>query len=303
MSEAYREVGKMFLGLALGFAITGISSSVLAQEVVGVSVGYEYFPHVKLADPSVEAPGLEIQARCVSVGASFPLAFAKGKLLALSQVNYRRTDFDFRNFPEEGNEIEQAQSIAYTLFMIDSLSQKWKLVAALTPGLASDFEGDVTGDDFTFEAMFGGIRRYGDNLELGLGLSYTRDFGPPLPLPFLYFDWSISSNLHANGIVPVSVDALYRLNPMIDLGLSLTVKGNRYHGDPDIYGVDNPQMEYSEGTVSPRVQLHLFEWLHVSVEGGFALYRNFEFLDGDHTEASYDLEQTRYLRTGLVLGM
>jgi hypothetical protein len=303
MSGAPREIRKLFLCLALGFAVNGINTGVLAQQVIGLSVGYEHFPYVKLADPSAEAPDLEIQARSTSVGASFPLVFARGKLLVLNQINYRRTHFDYRNFPEDGNEIEQAQSIAYTLFMIDSLSQKWKLVAALTPGLASDFEGDVTSDDFSFEGVLGAIRRYGENLELGLGLSYTRDFGPPLPLPFLYFDWTISSRLHANGIIPVNADVSYSVSPRVDLGVSLTVKGNRYHGDPDIYDVDNPQMEYSEGTVSPRVQLHLLRWLHLSVEGGFALYRNFEFLDGDDSEASYDLEETGYLRAGLVLGM
>jgi hypothetical protein len=62
-------------------------------------------------------------------------------------------------------------------------------------------------------------------------------------------------------------------------------------------------MEYSEGTISPIAYLHILEWLHLNMEGGFAFYRNFEFLDGDDEKASYDLEQTGYLRAALVLGM
>ena len=91
---------------------------------------------------------------------------------------------------------------------------------------------------------------------------------------------------------------------MIDLGFAFKVRGDRYHGDPDLFKLTkNPQMEYSEGTLSPFVKLHFTQWLHLHIEGGFAAYRNFEFLDGDKKAESYDLKQTGYLRAGLVLGM
>jgi hypothetical protein len=61
-------------------------------------------------------------------------------------------------------------------------------------------------------------------------------------------------------------------------------------------------MEYSEGTISPTVRIHFLEWLHLNFEDGFAFYRNFEFLEGDESKSSNDLERTGYLRTGLVFG-
>jgi len=93
------------------------------------------------------------------------------------------------------------------------------------------------------------------------------------------------------------------LNPKIDLGLSLKVEGNRYHGNPDKYGVDNPLMKYSEGTISPMMQINFTQWLHLNIEGGFAFYRNFEFFDGDTRAQSFDLKQTGYFRTRVVLGI
>jgi len=302
MKEATKNIRKFFQYFVLCLLLMGISSNLLAQQVIGLSFGYETFPHVKLADPIAGAEDFEIQTSSWNVGAAFPLAFAKGKIMVLNQINYKRVDFSYRNFPG-GTEIEQAQSIKYTSFLIDSLSQKWKMVAVVTPGLASDFEGDVSSDDFTLEVIFGFIRKYRKNLQLGFGLAYTRDFGRPIPLPFLYFDWNNGANLSANGIVPTNMGLTYKLNPKIDLGLAVTIGGNRYHGDPDKYGVDNPQMEYSEGTISPTAQLHLSKWLHLNIEGGFAFYRNFEFLDGDKSVESYDLKQTGYLRTRLVLGI
>jgi len=292
-----------FACIAISFLLAGICSNISAQQVIGLSIGYEYFPYAELADPIEGAEDFEIQTTSRSMGASFPLSFANGKILILNQISYKRVDFSYRNFPGGDSEIEQAQSIKYTFFMLDSLSEKWSLVAVLTPGLASDFEGKVTSDDFTFEGVFGFIRKFKKNFSLGAGAAYIRDFGKPLPLPFIYFDWNIGSNLSASGIVPNNIDLLYRLNPKVDLGLSLKIGGNRYHGDPRRFDVKNPQMEYSEGTISPIVQLHISEWLHLNMEGGLAFYRNFEFLDGDDQKASYDLKQTGYLRAGLVLGM
>ena len=279
------------------------NSPLQAQQAIGISVGYEYFPYAKLADPITGSEDFEIQTSIRNIGASFPLSFANGKILVFNKISYRRVDFSYRNFPEGGTEIEQAQSIKYTFFMLDSLSEKWSLVAILTPGLASDFEGKVTSDDFTFEGVFGFIRKFSKNFSFGAGAAYIRDFGKPLPLPFIYFDWNNGSKLSASGIVPNNIDLLYKLSPKVDLGLSLKIGGNRYHGDPRRFDVNNPQMEYSEGTISPIAYLHILEWLHLNMEGGFAFYRNFEFLDGDDEKASYDLEQTGYLRAALVLGM
>ena len=274
-----------------------------AQQVFGFSAGYEYFPYVELADPDPNLPGFEIEAVTRSVGAAFPMVFSGGKILVLNGLSYRRVDFRYKNFPAGGTEIEQAQSIEYSAFVIDSLSEQWKLVAVLTPGLASDFEGDLSGDDITFQGILGLLRQHRKNLALGFGVAYVRDFGTPLPLPFIYFDWNLSSKLRANGILPTNLDVRYRLTRRFDLGFSLKVLGNRYHGDPGRFNVDNPQLEYSEGTVSPMVSIHVSKWAHLNIEGGYAFYRNFEFLDGDTSAASYDLKRTGYLRTQLILGL
>ena len=81
-----------------------------AQEVFGLSYEYEYFPHVKIADPSIEAQDLEIQTSTWNTCLSFPLVFSKGKILILNNINYRRVDFSYRNVLTPGTEIEQAQS-------------------------------------------------------------------------------------------------------------------------------------------------------------------------------------------------
>ncbi len=286
---------------------TGLITTGLAQQVVGLSVGYNEFPFVRLADPVSGAEDMEIQTQVKTVGAAFPLMFQDGKIMILNQLSYRNVAFQYKNLGSEADiayNLDRAISINYTAFMLDSLSEKWTMVAVLIPGLASDFKADkLTGDDFTLQAIFGYIRKYSKQFQLGLGLAYMRDFGRPLPMPFIYFDWNNGAKLSASGLVPMDMTAVYKLHPMIDLMLAFRVFGDRHHGDPDIFSVDNPQLEYSEGTLSPSVNIHVKQWLHIGFEAGYAAYRNLRFLDGDEEAGSYDLEKTAYYRVNLVLGI
>jgi hypothetical protein len=274
-----------------------------AQDFIGVSAGYETFSSAKLRNPIAGSEGFEVQTSSWNIGLAYPWKFADGQILMLSKVAYKRLEFTYKDLPPGPADLTQAQSIQLSVFMIDSLTERWSLVAALTPGLASDFERRMTMDDFTLQAMLGFIRKYGTDFQLGFGLAYTRDFGSPMPLPFLYLDWKITPQLSFNGIVPVNLYLRYAFHPMLDLGMAVRVRGDRYHGDPGKYGVNNPQMEYSEATLSPSVRIHFSEWVHLNVEGGFAFYRNFEFLDGDRTASSYDLEPSGYFRAEFVLGI
>ncbi|HSG28801.1 MAG TPA: DUF6268 family outer membrane beta-barrel protein, partial [Candidatus Krumholzibacterium sp.] len=261
-----------------------------------------YFPYSKLADPTSETGELEVQSAAWDFGAAFPLSFSNGRIVILNQFKYKRIDFRYRNHPA-GPEIEQAQSIEHTFFLVDSLSQTWKMIAVLTPGFASDFEAKVSSDDFTLTGVFGFIWKFRENFDIGFGAAYMRDFGAPIPLPFLYFDWNNGGRMHAKGILPQNMDVLYDLSPKMSLGLSFKISGNRYHGNPDKYGVDNPQLKYSEGTISQIAQVHFTDWCHLDVEGGFAFYRNFEFMDGDEPVQSLDLNRTGYLRARIILGI
>ncbi len=299
--------------LGLSARLAGIAATVLlicaspdtasAQNFLGISVGRESFPLTRMQKPISGAEDLEIRTTSWYVGAAFPLEFADGKILMLNRLSYKRLGFSYRNTSGLPATLTQAQSIQLSFFVIDSLTERWSMIASMTPGLASDFDRSVTMDDFTLQAILGFVRKYGEDFQLGFGLAYSRDFGPPIPLPFLYVDWKIAPDLTFNGIVPVNFDFRYRLHRMIDLGLAVKVRGDRYHGDPRKYGVNNPQLEYSEATVSPSAQVHLSQWIHLNIESGITFYRNFEFLDGDISAASYDMKPTGYLRTEILLGM
>lgn len=288
---------------ALILVAMSMGAEASAQQAFGFSLGYEVFPHVKLADPVTGFEDFEIGASAWSAGVAFPLSFARGRIVVLNRLDYRRTEFTYGSFPSTGPRVEQVQSVDYTFFLIDSLSPRWKVVALVNPGLASDFGARVSGNDVTFDGALGFIRQMSKSFQLGLGAAYTSDFGEPLPLPFLYVDWEVTSKLTANGILPTNLNLAYRVSPRVDTGLTFRVVGSRYHGDPARFETADPRLKYSEGTLSPSVQLHLSSWLHLNAEGGFAFYRNFEFLEGNVSAGSYDLKKSGYLRTAVMLGM
>jgi hypothetical protein len=62
-------------------------------------------------------------------------------------------------------------------------------------------------------------------------------------------------------------------------------------------------MKYSVGTVGPVATIHFTEWLHLNLEGGYTVYRNFSFWDGATEAANYDMENTYYIRATTVIGM
>lgn len=287
-------------GAAVCLALTAFATPSDAQRV---SSGYEYFPRARLADPISGSEEFAIGARSWRFAAAFPARFANGRLMVRNSLTYKRTDFEYTNPPAATPGVEQVQSLEFSAFMIDSLSERWSIAAAVIPGLASDFEGSVSRDDFTFGAVLGLVRQMSETFQFGSGLAYVTDFGRPLPLPFFYLNWQITPRVNATGILPTDMAVVFTPSRRLDLGLSFAVDGTRYHGDPAKYGAANPRMRYSEGTISPSVGVHLTQWLHANIEGGYAFYRNFEFFDGNRKTFSLDMKPIGYWRAVVALGM
>ena len=83
MKKVTKKFNQFFICVSLILLFIGISDNSIAQQVIGLSFGYEFFPHVKLVDPITGSEDFEIKASSWSIGAAFPLSFAKGKIMVL----------------------------------------------------------------------------------------------------------------------------------------------------------------------------------------------------------------------------
>ncbi|MFC1586538.1 DUF6268 family outer membrane beta-barrel protein [Fibrobacterota bacterium] len=274
-----------------------------AQDIFGISAGEEYYPGAEIKNVPEGAPGFKMRTRAQNLKAAFPLMFNDGKILVKNHINYKRFSIDYRNSPVQNPDIGHCHALSYTAFFQDSLSPRWNMVAILTPGIASDFEGDFSRNEITFSGVFGFVRKHSKQFQLGYGVAYTHNFGNPIPMPFLYYNWNNGGKLFSEGILPTNAGLYYGLHKRVDVGALFAIGSARYHGDPDKFGVGNPQIEITEGTVSQLTRIHLTNWVHMDLEGGYAAYRKVQFLDGNDKHDSYRLEPSAYARTRLVLGI
>ena len=295
----------------IGFCLmilVGITPAVHAQPSSSFSMTYDVFPYQHFADPKIDGqPAAEltdsqIRSNAVTVRASFPWVFSEGRTVLINEIFYQRREFSYKSFPDGDPAINDIHDVNYTLMLQHDLSQRWTMLTIVTPGLASDFEADLSRDDFTFEVAAIFIRQFSEQFSFGFGAAYSTQFGEPIPLPVLAFDWNIGTNLRWNTILPVSSEFWYQSSGRLQLGLALGVDGNNYRGDPEIFGVADPQLRYSVMTFGPSARYRLANRLQLTVDSGFIGLHRFEFYDGDDAQASFSMKPSVFFRAGFVFG-
>jgi hypothetical protein len=241
----------------------------------------------------------QLQLRKFRATLTYPLVFAEGRTVLINEFSYQLMEFQFRRVPSE---IERAHAASYTLMLLRRFSKKWSLWALVTPSMASDLKAEVSEDDFNFQAAVIGIRHFSERFSLGFGAAYTTQFGDAAPLPVLAFDWNNGNNLQFKAILPVSLELWYRHSKRLDLGLVTGGDGNNFHGDPEIYGVENPNMRYTMLTLGPAARIRLTPWVQLHLEAGLIGLHRFELFDGDHEDEVYDMKPKQYARVGIRFG-
>jgi hypothetical protein len=278
-----------------------------AQGGPPISISYDFYPYNHLSNPAAGTAeeDLEIQVATLNVNLSAPpLVYSEGRTVISNSILYQSFDLDWKNWEnlmEAEHKIEHTYAIEYTLNVTHVLSEKWSLMAMLIPGLATDFKPELSRYDFTYQTVLVFIRKHSDRLSLGYGLAYNNQFGMPFPVPVFACEWNNGRNMRFSAIVPVGIEYWYAPHPKVHLGALFKIAGNQYHGDPDIFDVDVPFLRYSIGTIGPALKFLPTPWLHLGVEAGYTFIRRFEYFDDKEEAASYDLNNTGFLKFTVVI--
>jgi hypothetical protein len=273
-----------------------------AQQFVGVSAFYEALP-----DRRIEAGGV------------FPILLNKDPdtgepgTIFINRFAYENTVYNFDDWgfrAGSSGETEMFHCILYNLFFIQRLNDRWGLVAMVEPSLSSDFGAEVSIDDFYLTVQAGFTVKVLENLVLGATAGYTIGFA--FPYPILFIQWDITDRLQLLGFLPMFASLQLSVSQYLDLGINAELEFRSHHGDPDKYGVDNPQFSYINMRAGPFVQLNLGEVkmgeetygiVHLLIEGGYYFYRNWGFLDGAEPRIGMTLDGAFFVRGGLILGI
>ena len=241
------------------------------------SAGYTFFPYRTLERAGTGERIGKVRVTTQQVNASYPIVANEGRTRLDLSVAYQRLQFDYRDMTHP---LDSAQAVSATAFLRQKLTDAWGVILVAAPGYADDFKGPASLDAVTLTFVGAGSYRFSDRLEIGLGVAMQNVFGEPLPMPVASVDWTITDRLWFKSILPINAELTWLPVEALGLRTSLVASGGNYHGAENVYHVDNPQLNYSAVAADLGVRWFLLPFMHLTVHGGYTLYRRFEFSQG-----------------------
>jgi hypothetical protein len=267
--------------------------------------GVEYFGYpkapVKNMNGNVETSFTEFGAF-----ANFPVQSKNGKTTVINGFQYASVQASVFNHTTSLSESRNFQSMTYNLSIIQTLTDKWKVAAMLTPSLASDFKDKLSSNDFFMQGALVGIRKLNDFSSLGGGITYTTKLGSPLLLPAVYFSY-YKGRQKVNIQLPMLADYAYSLDAKdkLNAGFRMTLNGTNFHvtGDDDINShVNVDKLRYSRINAGPVISYKICKTLMLEATGGISVARKFEFMAaGDAKQYTFSSNNTGFINISLAL--
>ena len=264
------------------------------------SAGYAYFPYRTLDRAGTGERIGEVRVTSQQVSVTYPIVANQGHTRLDLTAAYQRLQFDYRNMTHP---LDSVHAISFTSFLRQGLTEAWGLVLVATPGYADDFKGAASLDAVTLTFVSAGTYRFSDRLEVGLGVALQNVFGEPLPMPVASVDWTIADRLRFESILPINTRLTWLPVDALGLRASLLVSGGNYHGAESVYGVINPQLNYSAVATDLGARWFIAPPVHLTIHGGYTLYRRFEFSEGRHPVPGGKYELANGTVFGIDLGV
>jgi hypothetical protein len=265
-----------------------------------VSAGFTYFPYRTLERAGTGERIGEVRVTSEQVSASRPLVANAGRTRLDLSLAYQRLQFDYRDMTHP---LTSVQSVGATAFLRQRLTESWGLILVAAPGYADDFEGSASLDAVTLTFVGAGSYRFGDDLEVGLGVAVQNVFGEPLPMPVAAVEWTITDRLWLKSILPLNAELTWLPFERLGLRAAVLASGGNYHGAEGVYGVNNPQLNYSAVAADLGARWFVLPFLHVTIHGGYTFYRRFEFSQSREPVPGGEYELANGLVWGIDLGV
>ena len=276
-----------------------VGKDISPPSMPSVSVGYRLFSFRPLRQVGTGERIGEVRVASQQTNVTYPIVANEGRTRLNLSVSYERLRFDYRNL---AHPLESVNAISVTAFLTQQLTDAWSLILVAAPGYADDFEGGASLDAVTSTFVAAASRRFSDRFEGGLGVAVQNLFGEPLPLPVGSLNWTISERLWLRSILPISTELTWLPTDALGLRAGLLVNGGNYHGAERIYQVNNPQLNYSAVMAELGARWFILPFMHVTVNGGYTLYRRFEFSEGRDPVPGAEYDLGNGMMFGVALG-
>ena len=309
-----RSAIKNMLGVFLVGSSLLCSHAVIAQPKPSLSFGHETWPSMSVSKMelnqtySQSLSDLKVWTDTRFIRGSYPLLLQGGNLFLDIQPGFQRIEFRHENWTEELPHPTDAYIIDLNILAQRQLSNRWSLLAQLTPALKSGLEDNLVGEDFAIEGAFLASRQLSERSVFGFGAAYSTNFGAPIPIPLLQFDYQAS--LWAGGpawrgsvLLPSSIEAWVIPARRLEIGLQLKSLGDRHHiTEMGTVPLNKPYSDYFDTVLGPSVIVYLTPWLNLNIESGISLYRQMQITDGRDEVIKFEPDQAGFLRWKFTIG-
>lgn len=305
---------KNILGVCLVGTSLLYSQTALAQPKPSLSFGHETWPSMSVSNLELDQTysqslsDLKVWTDTRFIRGSYPLLLQGGKMFLDLQPGFQRIEFRHENWTEELPRPTDAYIIDLNILAQRQLANRWSLLAQVTPAIKSGLEGKLIEEDFAIEGALLASRQLSERSVLGFGAAYSTNFGAPIPIPLLQFDyqaslWAGGPAWRGSALLPSSLEAWVIPTKRLEIGLQLRSLGDRHHiTEVGTVPLNKPYSDYFDTVLSPSVIVYLTPWLNLNVETGFSLYRQMQITDGRDEVIKFEPDQAGFLRWSFTIG-
>lgn len=175
------------------------------------------------------------------------------------QPGFQRIEFRHEHWFEELPRPADAYIIDLNIIAQRQLSNRWSMLVQITPALKSGLEGKLIGEDFAIEGAFLASRQKSERFAFGFGAAYSTNFGAPIPIPLLQFDykaslWNGGPEWRGSALLPSSLEAWIIPARRLEIGSQLMSLGDRHHiTEVGTVPLNKPYSDYFDTVLGPSV--------------------------------------------------
>ncbi len=238
---------------------------------------------------------------------NLPKKLKNGKTTIINGLSYGMVQPSIKNalLFDDGDANRTFHSISYALTLAHQINSKWAFLIRVKPTIASDFEADLSSDDFLFLGTAMVTYKLGANMVLGGGVVYTTQTGEPLILPTIKFQHQ-NKRHDLDILLPSHIKYLHGLGAQkkFSIGAQVALNGGYYNISLTENTAQNPrvfdELIYSRTNAGLLAKVRMYRVVQLELFGGYSVARRFKFGTGDN-RLDYDVDNGPFFSVGLSI--
>ncbi|MGK0447444.1 MAG: hypothetical protein ACJA2M_001218 [Polaribacter sp.] len=239
---------------------------------------------------------------------NLPYRFKNKKTVIINNFGFALVDIKGENVPtlSSNQHKEILYALTYGVSLIHKLNEKWNLMVNLKPALASDFEKNISADDFLFQGGLIAVKKVNQHFKIGGGITSNMRFGKPTLMPVISVNYqkgkhSIKAALPFQSNYKFSIDKKEKLK----IGLKHNVNGAEFNvSRSKIANTNNHpinKIRYSRINFGATVNYNLTKFVRFELFGGYSARNQYHLIDTSNNLYDFDMTGCSFMQFGIAI--